>query len=83
MFVAVCEMWLKSEMSDNQNIISTDDSLQWLFSVASREVEIEVGDAFEDVRQASSAKPVLSLANCAELCRGHRAIEYYSDICCL
>jgi hypothetical protein len=23
MFVAVCEMWQKSEMSDNENIIST------------------------------------------------------------
>jgi len=27
-----------------------DKFLQWLFSVASREMEIEVGDAFEDIR---------------------------------
>jgi hypothetical protein len=31
----------------------------------------------------SSAKPVLSLANYAELHRRHRAIEDHSDICCL
>jgi hypothetical protein len=33
--------------------------------------------------QTTSAKPVLSQTNCAELCRGNRAIEDYSDICCL
>jgi len=39
--------------------------------------------AIFEVFGPTSAKPVLSRANCAELHRCHRAIENHSDICCL